>query len=151
MGQLEHARLALTPRAGKRAFLIAEKFAFQQPSGMAAQFTATNGLSLRRLAAWMLWANSSLPRARLPGDQDGGVALGVLSADVYDILKCRAGPCISSNRVPATKPLVYSFRRIFPSASDTSSILWKVAKAPISRPWLKMGQRLVRIFTFPTS
>ena len=33
VGQLEHARLALTPRAGKRAFLIAEKFAFQQPFG----------------------------------------------------------------------------------------------------------------------
>jgi hypothetical protein len=60
VGQLQTADLARNG-AGERALLVAEELAFEQPAGMAAQFSLMKVRSLRGLSRWMARASSSLP------------------------------------------------------------------------------------------
>src|SRR5205823_5426771 len=58
--QLELAQL-LPVGAGEGAALVAEELALTRLAGMAGRFTATNGLVLRSLRAWMYRASTSFP------------------------------------------------------------------------------------------
>ena len=91
VGQFEHALFPAASGAGEGPLLVAEELALQD---IGRHCRAVDGHKRHAAPVALVvkaLGEQLLARARLPGDQDGGVALGVLPADVHDILKCRAG------------------------------------------------------------
>ena len=85
VGQLEHARLALTPRAGKRTFLIAEKFAFQQPFGDGGTVHGHERLVFAQAGGVDALGEQLLARAGFPADEQVGVRGGVEYAKLFEM------------------------------------------------------------------
>ena len=85
VGQLEHARLALPFRAGERAFLIAEEFAFQQPFGDGGAVHGHEGPVLAGTGRVDALGEQFLAGAGLPADEQVGVGGGVEHAEFFEV------------------------------------------------------------------